>query len=678
MEHWPEGLLRGEQHLNDMIPTEPAPEPEMQEVVLDRAQMLTELLNFCNGFKDKSAEWRRNSFEDSWRRWQRNADSIYDPDIAAKKQKWQSKAVWPITASHRENAQAQLFKTEVGPRPAIEIKARKGIALAGQMDQSEAIRDLIIREREKSRYELNRNRVIEDKTTYGSGFARLRFEEVIEDREVRIPDFESANPITNPMGALRHLRGQPQQVGEHMEVQPQIVYRGCRFEHLSIWDIFPDPKALQIKGNAIAYRYDVTYGDIKQGVEDGYNVPECMAPLAGISSAEDTPLDKQTVDYDRKVAQSRIERPDYAKKVRCYELFARLPKKWVLINGEAIDDPEKLIPAVVRFHESTVIYVGLNKSYDGEPEIYKDDYMPVAGQFYGRGVPEMLKDVQLVSSETINQRLDCGSIGLMQKFAVIEKAVVDTKDFDENRNVIRLKAPSGLALTDIKQVLTRLDMGTPDRASFVETQEWERIAQERTSVNRMTLGTAGQVKDSNQTLGGQQLLLQATGDKMAYLGMLSEFDFQYEVNRAYWKLIYKNYRPEDVAIAIGEQRAAQFQFMTPEQVENGYQYLVMGIFTTENKAQRQSRLAAIDAQFGMMPYFNRLEILRAELSASDEEPEKFIIPEADAVQIMMKAQEQARGMAAQMVAQSQMGPNGSRMPQDGRKPMEEMGVANGQ
>lgn len=270
--------------------------------------------------------------------------------------------------------------------------------------------------------------------------------------------------------------------------------------------------------------------------------------------------------------------------------------------------------------------------------------MPISGSFYGRGIPEMLKDVQLVSSETINQRLDSGSIGLMQKFAVIEKALVDPKDLEENRNVVRLKQPTGINITDVNQVFTRIDMGAPDRTSFVEPQEWERIAQERTSINRQTLGTAGQVKDANQTLGGQQLLLQATGDKMAFLGMLSEYDFQYEVTRAYWKLIYANYTLDDVSIAIGPERAQSFQFMSPEEVENAYQYYVMGIFTMENKAQRQARLAAIDAQFGAMPYFNRLEILKAELISADEDPNKFIVGEADAIQIQMKAEQMAQQM----------------------------------
>ena len=616
------------------------------EAVLDRTQMLSDLLDHCNKFITASKTWREASWEVQWRRWARNADAIYDPDISAKKQAWQSRAFVPITPSHREAAQAQLYKTEVGPRPPLEVKARKGIVLDPSLDQSELIRDLILREREKSRYEVERNGVLEDKTTYGDGFARMYFETKVEDRVKKVPDFEPIN-VFDPTSIMRAVSGQRQVIGYHDEVHPTVIYRGIRFEHISIWDIFPDPRALKIKGNAIAYRYNTTLGDVVDGVEEGYYLQEAIGPLRQLASQEQTPDDKKVVETDRLIADSTVERTFYGKKLECYELFARLPKKWVFIDGQEIDDPDKLIPAIVRFHENTVISVAVNDAYDGEPHIYQDKYMPVAGQFYSRGIPEMLKDVQLITNETVNQRLDSGSIALSQKFAVIEKAIVDPKDLEENRNVIKLKAPTGMNLTDVKQVFGLVDMGQIDRAAFIEPEAWERWAQERTKINRQTLGTAGQVKDANQTLGGMQLVQAAAGDTFAFLGMLSEFDFQYEITRAYWKLIYQNYVPEDYMMALGPQRAQFLIPQSPEEVENAYQYFPTGIYQMENKAMRQGRLAQWFSLFGMMPWVNAVAVAESILQAGDEDPQRFILPEAQAMQIMGKAGEMAQGMAQQ-------------------------------
>jgi hypothetical protein len=610
--------------------------------------MLKELLDWCVKFQDASAEWRRNSWEPQWERWQRNADSIYDPDIAAKKEPWQSTAVWPITASHLENAVAQLYKTEVGPQPPIKFKAL--VKMPPELDMSQDLQELVIRERDKSGYDLERNKQLMDKATYGSGFSRLRFETVTEDRKVKVPQFEPIS-VTDPTSIMRAMTGQRQVIGYTEEIQEVVVCRGTKFEHISIWDFFPDPRALKIKGHPCAYRYSTTYGEIVDGVRAGYYLPEAEEALAHIKS-EETEEDqgKRMVQADRQISDATVERTKYQANITCFELFARLPKKWVLINGEPIDDPDKLIPAIVRFHKKTVVSVELNDSYDGEPQIYKDDYMVVPGQFYARGISEMLKDVHLVSSETINQRLDAGSQSLTNRYAVIEKYLVDPKDIEDGRRAVRLKAPSGIALTDVKQAIGRLDMGTVDRTSFVEPQEWERIAQERTSITRATLGTSGQVKDANQTLGGQEMLKAATGDKMAYIGMLSEFGFIREITNAYLRLIYQNYTPEDYAEVLGPERAAFFVPMIPEEVERTYKYIPQGIYTMENKAMRQARLAQIDAQFGMAPWFNRVELAKAELQASEEDPAQFILQDAEGMQIVMKAEEMATGMMAQQQA----------------------------
>lgn len=624
-----------------------------ESIVLSRELMLQELLAWADDFITKSSEWRKTSYENNWAKWQRNADSNYDPAISAKKEGWQSRAVWPITAAHRENAQAQLFKTEIGPQPPLEYKSRAQVqqpqlpGMPPPIDQGQIIRDLVLWEREKAQYPTGRNKVLEDKTTYGSGFARLRFETKLEPRKIKVPIYEQVN-INDTASIQRSMTGQLQVLGYQDKIQDTIVYRGIKFEHISIWDIFPDPKSLQIKGHPIAHRYNITYGEVVKGVEEGYYLPESLDNLRDRDSDEQTPEDKMAIESDRDISQVHVTRPKYGKNLECYEIEAKLPKKWVLINGEEIDDPEKLIPAVIRVKKGvTVVSVSPSDSYDGEPTIYKDDYFPVAGQFYGRGIPEMLKDVQLVSTETINQRLDAGSISLMQKFAVMEKFLVDPKDIEEDRRAIRLRVPSGSNIDDVRKVFSRIDMGAPDRASFVEPQEWERVAQERTSITRATLGTSGQVRDANQTLGGQEMLKAASGEKLAFLGMLSEFDFQAQVSHGIWSLIYQNYQQEDYIAALGIEKASQLQLMSPEQVALNFRMVPKGIFESENKALRQARIGSLAQRYGVLPWFNILGAAKAEIASVDEDESTFILPEAEAIQIQIKADGVARGMLQQ-------------------------------
>ena len=649
--------------MNEMdLPVEDAPE-QPQEITLDREQMLQELLDWASKFIDTSAEWRRSSFEKPWERYQINAESIYPEEIAKLKEKWQSKVVWPITASHRERAMAKRFQTELGAKPALEYKPRVE-APAQEMipgmpppaDQGELIRDLVLGEREKADYPIVRNSQNDDASKYGSGFMRARFETKYEERVVKVPQYEEVVMPWQDGGAsiMRKMSGQQQIVGYVDEIQEVVTYRGIRLEHISIWDIFPDPKALQIKGHPIAHRYNTTYGEIVSGVEAEYYLPEALEKLKGDSSDENTPADKQRIESAREISPSRVERPDYAKNVECYEIQARLPKKWVLINGEPIDDPEKLIPARVRIKkDKAVISVEVSDTYDGEPDIEKDDYFPVAGRFYGMGIPEMLKDPQMVASETVNQRLDAGSIGLRQRFAVIEKALVDTKDIDDNRTAIRLKTPPGGNLDDVNKAFARIDMGGPERAAFVEPQEWERISGERTSVTRATISGENAANDGNRTLGGLEMQQAVTGDQMAYLGALSEYGFQKRMSHRIWSLIYQNYQPEDYIMALGQMKAAQLQIMTPEQVSQNFRLIPKGVFEAENKPRRDMMLAALDQQYGMEPWFNRVGVAKQRIAGIGIDEDLAVLPEAEAIQITSKAQMLAQGMAQQMVQQKE-------------------------
>lgn len=633
----------------DLPPDENTPEV----VTLDREAMLGELLAHCVAFQKDSAAWRSSSYEPSWERWQRNADAIYDPVISQKKADWQSRAFWPITPAHCENAQATLFKTEVGPKPALEYKSRLEQAqpqmpgMPPPVDQGEMIRDLVLWEREKACYEIQRNLQIEEKIKYGSGFMRARFETKTDTRPLLVPQYEPLQMPWQDGGAslMRKMSGQQQIVGYDKQTQEVITYRGIRLEWISIWDVFPDPKALDIQGNSVAVRYETTLGEILKGIEEGYYIPEA-AKLKDVASDETTPRDKQTSNNDRGITEARIVRPKYGAKLRCYEMEARLPKKWVLIDGQDIDDPENLIPAVVRFHKDSIISVAPSESYDGEPMLFKDDYVPVAGQFYGRGVPEKLKDVQLVSTETINQRLDTGSIALDQKFAVNEKCLTDSKDLEENKKYVRMKSKDGIQ--DIQHMITRLDTGTVAQSAFVEPQEWERIGQELTSITATTLGTED---NSDTTLGAQKIQQGVTGEKMAFLGMLSEFNFQKKLSHAIWALIYQNYNPEDYAMALGMEKAAQLVILSPEQIAQNFRCIPKGIFEMENKPRRQAMVGEIQQQYGMYPWFNTLGAAKTQISVAGLDESTLILPEADAAQIMVKAQEIGQGMAKQALQQ---------------------------
>lgn len=593
-----------------------------------------ELLAWCNQFLAKSQEWRLSSWEDDWHCWRRNAEAQYDPRLAALKKPWQSRAFIPLVPSHRETIQASLYKTMVGARPLLEVKPRGTY----QSDQSQNIRDLILREMEKSRFETEMNLVLDDVTTYGSGFARVRYETKTETRMVRRPVLAEVD-TTDPVAVQRALTIGPEVAGYEDTLQEVAVYRGVRFNWVSIWDVYPDPESLSLRGAPCALRYPITYGEVLAGINKGYFLPEAAEALQNVDDGDSIEDSTQQVRADRRQTPAKVSRPVHGRRLRCFELFARLPKKWVLWSvepGADAGDPEELVPARVIFHKAALLSVEPSDEYDGEASLYKFDYMPVPGQFYARGIPEMLKDLQDVLNESVNQRLDGNSILLKRKFAVIEKALVDPADLDwTSDNAIRINAKYA---QDVRQAFAQVDVKDLGSMAIIDPQEMERYAQERTSANRMTLGTAGQVKDANETLGGMQLLLGQAGEKFAYIGMLMEFASVKEVFRAFWRAIYSNIEPQDVMAALGPERARAFELLTPEQIEQDYSYEPQGIFEMTNKAMRQARLQAIREQFKGAPWLDEIAIFRRIAQAVDEDPDVLMrSPEETAEWIKIQA-----------------------------------------
>src|SRR3990167_2761884 len=294
-----------------------------QEITINAAK--EGLLDYCLQFVKKSEDWRRASYETNWLKYQRNADGIFDPEISALKEKWQSKVHVGLTASHREMIHAHLFRTMAGIQPPIEVQARFDLGL---QDQATNIRDIILREMEKADWAVAFNSVLEDADTYGSGFLRLSYETKVGERKLKKPVTERFADNLNPMGMTGYLRramGRQLKVTAYEEkVEEVILYRGLKINHLSIWDVFPDPKALKIPESTIAYRFHLTYGEIVAGVQKGYYLPEAVEKLKDVKSTGKFPAGEDVLQANRGVADDFAPKTDYSQSHEVYEVFGKM------------------------------------------------------------------------------------------------------------------------------------------------------------------------------------------------------------------------------------------------------------------------------------------------------------------------------------------------------------------
>ncbi len=599
---------------------------DQQNIEMQKYAAKQEVLAFVTSWQKQAEDWRKASYEDKWRKYQNNCDGVFDPVVSEKKEDWQSKVHVGITASHRETIHAHLYRTICGVNPPLEIKARFDL---GELDQSDNIRDITLREMEKARWQVVFNKVLEDSTTYGSGFCRISYKTEKAIRNIRRPireQFSDSSIAGLPGFAYRAATNNLNIVGYQESEEEINTYRGLELKHLSIWDVFVDPKALQVCGNAIAYRFKTTYGEIIDGIRKGYYFAEAADELRGKADTDTYPMGEDSVQADREVQDSETKKTEYGNALKAFELFVKLPQKWAnVIMDKEVTDAEELVSCRVIFHECSLLALEPNTSYDGEASIYKMDYMPMNMAFYGRGIPEMLLDSQAVINDVVNQRLDYGAMSLNHSFAVVERALVNAKQDLVNRPgmMIRMDA-NKMQGGDIRTSITPLQLSdTPVRAGFSEVNEAERWAQERTSANRVTLGTAGLVKDANQTLGGQQMLRESAGEKFSYIGLHMEVSFLQDFFKAIWKEVYKNLTPEDVEDAIGPERAKEFILLAPEEVERDMIYRPLGVFTMENKAMRQNRILQLRQTFLGAPWIDDEKFFDAACQTADEDPERY-------------------------------------------------------
>lgn len=611
------------------IESQKAQAAQSQKNQVDVEAAKKELLAHCNDFISKSQSWRDASYKDKWERYQRAVDGIYDPALAAKKEEWQSRVHVPVTASHRESIHAYLFKVMAGTNPPVDISPRFEL---GENDQSENIKDIIMREMDKARWEVEFDSTMHDADTFGSGFIRRFWKTETAVRKLKKPVMEGFKDNLNPMGiigyATRAATGKIKTVGYQEDSVEVIIYRGLKVQHVSIWDVFKTPKAIKIPGSAIAIRYWLTYGDLVKGVASGYYLPEAAEKLKGIASSKKFSSGEDDVNASRDVADSSIPAPDYGKELECFEKFAKLPKKWIYTAiGQAIDgDPEELVSTRVIFHKLCPIAVEVNNEYDGEPPIHQLNYFPKNGDAYGLGVPEMLETPQAVINEIVNQRLDNGAQSLNHHFAVIEKALVNPKQDLKSSSgmVLRLDSkyvPSGVAANAIAEIPIS---DIPSKAGFSEVNEWERFAQDRTSNNRIMQGSTGSaVTNGTKTLGEQQLLMEAAGAKFSYVGLMMELAFSQDFFHGIWKTVYANIDPQDIEDSIGPERAQSFILITPEEIMRDYIYKPLGVFTMENKNMRQTRLIQIRKEFIGAPWIDDEKFYDAICRTADEDGDMF-------------------------------------------------------
>lgn len=586
-----------------------------------------EAAKFVSDFYRKSFDWRNNggseSYHQKWDRWERNYHNIYDPSIRAKKEIWQSTMFVPYSVTNVEVITTSLFKLLFGKRESIRFDPRE----IGDELQAELHSDVLAYEMDMSGIIEESNKILKEIGIFGSAFMKVYWKKTEENRKM-------IEPVRRGfVGTAKELMSgrmaDPRDIVGMKQTEKRVtVEDDCRVECVHIRDIFLEPNSRNT--DRILHRQkNITYGELVRMSKmktAGGNVlidKDSVAQLKNVRESDKFDEDTQVVQIEMGNSDPTLVRTDYDKRHTCFEFWGPIPRKWIDLEmpestDEEIAKANEMVPGKILTASSNYYLASEeNPNPIPKPPFVKFDYID-CGQTYGKGICGIIEGLQEQGNEVTNLRIDNVTLTMNKVVGVLEKHLRDPNELKWSPGaVIRIK---GDQVDDARKAIFPIEMGTVDIGGYRETTEIERQIQEATAANRVTIGSAGLKQDTNQTLGGMELLRQAAYDRFAVYAFLIGNKFK-EVASLIMSLSYQNSSPERNKQILGEipleilpnewvPRWQAYRPLPPHEIVKRYDLKIVDIFGMENRAMKAQQLTMYgELAAKLVPGFNSRPLL---------------------------------------------------------------------
>lgn len=580
---------------------------------------------FVRSFYKTSYDWRNNgsdSYHQKWDRRERNYHNIYDPTIRAKKQPWQSTMFVPYSVTNVEVITTSLFKLLFGKRESIRFEPRE----TGDELQAELHSDILSYEMDVAKTTTEFNKVLKEIGIFGSGFVKIYWIKKEEKRKFIEPVRRGF--VGTAKSLMKGERASPNDVvGMTQKERMVTVEDNCKSECIHIRDIFLEPNS-RMFDRVLHRQKNITYGELTQmsktkGPSGDYLVDkESVERLRNVREANTFDTDLKTIQDELGNIDPPLVRTDYDKKHTCFEYWGVVPRKWIDLSmpetsEEEINKANEMVPGKILVASGDYYLASEeNPNPIPIPPFVKFDYID-CGQTYGKGICEIIEGLQEEGNEMRNLRVDNVVLAMNKVFAVLEKHLRDPNELISAPGaVIRIKGDQD----DARKVIFPIEVGPVDIGGYRETAEIERQIQEATAANRVTIGSAGLKQDTNQTLGGMELLRQAAYDRFAVYAFLLGQRIK-DVAILIMSLSYQNSSPERIKGILGEvpleilpnqwvPRWQAYRPLPPHEIVKQYDLKVVDIFGMENRALKAQQLTMYgELAAKLVPGFNSRPLL---------------------------------------------------------------------
>ncbi len=589
--------------------------------------------------KEASRTWRHEK-KLIWDKCINHYKQIYDK---TNKESWQSTTFIPASPKVAEVIISNMHSALLAPDQPVEYQARQP-----QFDDPvRDANDLIAVDCDRSNFKVHCTDVLRDIGVIGTGIGKVEY--IKEYADVTIKERVKTNPLLN---AARQIMGFGAAPTESITVKRMMVKDYAATRRVDPYNIYPEPGSTEVtKDNWIIEEGKICNYKLLELAQDQENpVRNITQELlsSGPASVNDNP-DKQEKDaaLDEPIKPTAYMDPDREHVLDEYwgpaprwmvepELYGKEEHQYEMVNAWfwLIDGVHVVRAQVTPFR-------------DAEPPYIKGVYIRVPGQFWGIGPLELMLGLQVELNELRNTRQDEVNLKL-------NKPIVVIKDFVDAGDWSRLIAGPGAlwplkGTDDVKKALQTIEYDANTQDSWRSSMEVMNEIQEVTAAVKAVVGNdGGSGQNEAGTFRGQMLNRQVASERFIMYARIFE---EMGLSKAYQKMYQRIYQFkgwQEAESILGEQRAKQFQFISPEDLNIMAKIVPLGVTTMENKGVKQAQMAEQFKLFMGQPWFKPVEHARAMVMlGGDADPDRFIMSDEELTQFN-QARRQLIDAAGQM------------------------------
>lgn len=345
---------------------------------------------------EAAESWRKSNYDTGWLDWYRQYRSKF------KTARTGSNVFVPYTFMISEVIRSRLAESLFSERPYVSVLPRED----GDRDRAEKISTLLdwqLSERMKVA-NVFKDSILQNMIIFGTAIAYTgwskKTRKVKQMQQVDTPILdETGNPMMDEYGMERTML-------DRQPVDSEIVvYDDPILQSIDLFDFFVDPTAEDIQdARFCGHREYLTKGELQ--AIDKYKIKwKGLTPETDIDDGRKSRLEEQGKSYDSENYTPQDKGGKY------------------LVHHYWEDDRHVVIinKTVVALDEPNPFWHGM-KPYD------KCVYSPLANNFFGIGLPEMMADLQEELNTIRNQRIDYNSFALRRMWKKKKGAGITSKD----------------------------------------------------------------------------------------------------------------------------------------------------------------------------------------------------------------------------------------------------------